>query len=303
MSPRLRRLATSAWVLAMAVGFGWLLASRWETVIGLLDDVRPLGLVVALGASVLTLLPQAWFWHRSLRAFGEPSRFAEVFVATCRALLTRYAPGGVWFAAGRAALLSRRGLGLPALAATGTVELAMSVSVALALGSALLGVREDLPTWSRWVGPVLLVALLAATPWLNRLMAWLADRRGTHLPRAMSRGTMVGLMAVNAGYWLLIGAVFCVYARSFGLDVALLPTQGAFMVSWGVGFLSPFAPQGLGVFEVLLAALLDGRFADLVAVVAGFRALLLVRDVAVWGVAEVVARSGGEEGVERNGRR
>ena len=32
----------------------------------------------------------------------------------------------------------------------------------------------------------------------------------------------------------------------FGLDVALLPTQGAFMVAWGIGFLSPFAPQGLG---------------------------------------------------------
>lgn len=303
MSARMRRVATVAWVVVMAVGFGWLLVDRREAIGDLLGQVRVGWLVVALVASTLTLVPQAWFWHRALRALGEPTRPGVVVLATCRALLTRYVPGGVWFAAGRAALLARRGIGLPALAATGTVELAMSVSVALALGSTLLGVRDDLPGWSRWLGPVLLVALLAATPRLNRLLGWVAGRRGTALPAPMARSSMLGLMAVNAGYWLLIGAVFWVYARGFGLDVALVPTQGAFMVAWGVGFLSPFAPQGLGVFEVLLAALLEGTFADLVAVVAGFRALLLVRDVAVWGVAEVVARSVAEEGRERNDAR
>ena len=286
-----RRIVAFVWIGAMLAGFGWLLAARWDTISVLLRDVSATGLLTAFGASLLTLLPQAWFWHRSTSAFGEPSTFGMQLLSACRALPTRYVPGGVWFAAGRAALLARRGLGLPALAATGTIELVMSASVALALGSALLGFRDDLPGWSRWLGPLLLAALLLAVPWMNRAIAWLAHRRGTDLPSPVGRPTLIGLAGVNAGYWLVIGTVFWLYASAFGLEVALLPTQGAFMVAWGVGFLSPFAPQGIGVFELVLAALLEGTFADLIAVVAGFRALLLVRDAAVWGVAEALARA------------
>ncbi len=198
----------------------------------------------------------------------------------------------MWFAAGRAAILQRAGVGLPALAATGTVELAMSVSVALALGSALLGASDDVPGWTRWLGPTLLLVLLLGVPWMNRAIAWLADRRGTDLPIPLTRRRIGRLMGINALYWLVIGSVFWLYATGFGLPAPVPSTHGAFMVAWGVGFLSPFAPQGLGVFEVILGALLEGELGDMIAVVAGFRALMLVRDLAVWGVAETLHRRG-----------
>lgn len=271
--------------------FAWLVWSRRETLAVIIGDVRPVWLVAALGASVLTLVPQSWFWQQALGGFGESTSPGQVFRATCRALLTRYVPGGVWFAAGRAAILQRAGVGVPALAATGTVELAMSVSVALALGSTLLGTSPDVPTWSRWLGPVLLTGLLVGVPRMNRGIAWIAHRRNTDLPRPLTRATVTKLIGINTVYWLVIASVFWLYATGFGIDTPVPSTHGAFMVAWGIGFLSPFAPQGLGVFEVILATLLGGTLVDMIAVVAGFRALMLVRDVTVWAVAEGLDRA------------
>ncbi len=272
------------------VAFGWLVWTRWDTLGSILDQVRPGWLAAALIASVITLLPQAWFWHRALRGFGEPSSLWHVLRATCRALLTRYMPGGIWFAAGRATILQRSGTGVPALAATGTVELAMSVSVALALGTTLLGSGPDVPSWTRWVGPLLLLALVVGVPWMNRAMAWIAHKRSTDLPRPLTRRMIGELVAINAAYWVVISSVFWLYAVGFGIDTPVPVTHGAFMVAWGVGFVSPFAPQGIGVFEVILGSLLRGNLADMIAVVAGFRALMLVRDVVVWGMAELSHR-------------
>lgn len=291
------RVARRLYLPVVIAAFGWLIWSRWPTIVQILRQVKPGWLMAALGASVVTLVPQSWFWHRALRGFGEASSMGAVVVATCRALLTRYVPGGVWFAAGRAAILQRTGIGLPALAATGTVELAMSVSVALALGSTLLGASPDVPPWTRWLGPALLVALVLGVPWMNRGIAWLAHRRGTDLPRPLTRRMIGQLIGINGVYWLVIGTVFWLYASGFGLDAPVPATHGAFMVAWGVGFLSPFAPQGLGVFEVILGSLLKGDLADMIAIVGGFRGLMLVRDLVVWGGAELLS-SQRQEGLQ-----
>ena len=67
--------------------------------------------------------------------------------------------------------------------------------------------------------------------------------------------------------------------------------MGAFGVSWGLGFFALFAPQGLGVFEGTLVSVLNWG-ADAVLLVAGFRAVLLARDLLLTAVAEVIARRG-----------
>ena len=94
------------------------------------------------------------------------------------------------------------------------------------------------------------------------------------------------------GYWLAIGTLFWAYLEVVGsTTIAWLDTVGAFGVSWGAGFIALFAPQGLGVFEGTLVAVMDWG-AEAVLLVAGFRAVLLVRDLLLTVAAEVVARRG-----------
>jgi uncharacterized membrane protein YbhN (UPF0104 family) len=54
---------------------------------------------------------------------------------------------------------------------------------------------------------------------------------------------------------------------------------GTFLVAWVIGFLTPIAPQGAGAFEVVFVALLAPPAAGAaIVIVAGFRALIGIRD-------------------------
>lgn len=60
----------------------------------------------------------------------------------------------------------------------------------------------------------------------------------------------------------------------------------------GVGLLSVFAPQGIGIFELLASELMTGRigFMGFAALVVGFRGVALIADLIVWVVYQAIRR-------------
>jgi hypothetical protein len=136
---------------------------------------------------------------------------------------------------------------------------------------------------------VLAAATLVARPVLNRLMGWWSRRRGQATPRALTTGALASLVSVMAAYWLLMGAVFRSYLGAMGTDIGWAEGSGAFLVSWGIGFFAIFAPLGLGVSEAGFIAIV-GWGADAVVLLAGFRLVLLVRDLGLTAIGEALAR-------------
>ncbi len=78
-----------------------------------------------------------------------------------------------------------------------------------------------------------------------------------------------------------------------GLGLGANPGEiaGAYLFSWAVGFVSIFAPQGIGVFEVVAAELMSpaGTFMSVAALFAGFRLVILVADATVWVMLKAVS--------------
>jgi hypothetical protein len=72
------------------------------------------------------------------------------------------------------------------------------------------------------------------------------------------------------------------------------------LFSWGIGFISIFAPQGIGVFEVVAADLLRGvePLMGIAAVIAGFRLIILTADAVAWLTLQLL--SGLAVGQRRN---
>ena len=279
------------WLAMVAALAAWLAATRWDDMSALVDDLSPGPLVVLVAASCLLLVPNAAFWTLALRALGERPRYGTVLHASTRALLTRYVPGGIWYAAGRGTLLKRHGVSVAASATVGGLELTLGAPVAVVVGTVLLAVSGVVAPWVG-VGAVvvLLTALSLGGPAISRLAAWWARRRGGTPAATPPTATLFCLAAVLVGYWLAIGSLFWAYLEVVGSTAAgWSRTVGAFGVSWGLGFFALFAPQGLGVFEGALVSVLDWG-ADAVLLVAGFRAVLLARDMLLTAVAELVAR-------------
>ena len=281
------------WIAVVAVLAAWLAADRWNDMSALVDDLSPGPLVLLVAASCLLLVPNAAFWTLALRALGERPRYATVLIVSARALLTRYVPGGIWYAAGRGTLLKRHGIGMAASATVGGLELALGAPVAIVVGTVLLAASGAIAPWVGVGAVVVLLAVLGlGRSVVSRLIAGWARRRGSEPAATPPPVTLFRLATVLVGYWLAIGTLFWAYLEVVGSTATgWSRTVGAFGVSWGLGFFALFAPQGLGVFEGALVSVLDWG-ADAVLLVAGFRAVLLARDLLLTAVAEFVARRG-----------
>ncbi len=281
------------WLAVVAALTAWVAATRWDDMSALVDDLSPGPLVVLVAASCLLLLPNAAFWTLALRALGERPRYGTVLHASARALLTRYVPGGIGYAAGRGTLLKRHGVSVAASATVGGLELALGAPVAIVVGAVLLAASGAVAPWVGVGAVVVLVAVLGLSgSVVGRLVTWWARRRGGEAAAIPSTTALFRLIVMLVGYWLAIGTLFWAYLEVVGSTATGWGrTVGAFGVSWGLGFFALFAPQGLGVFEGALVSVLDWG-ADAVLLVAGFRAVLLARDLLLTAVAEVVARRG-----------
>ena len=290
---RAARPARRVYLAALGVAIVWLAATRRSEVADMLRDARPVPLAAAFVATFLLIWLLARVWAVSLRLLGHPVTDGEVALATARALPARYVPLGVSFAVGRIALLRAAGVPLAPLSITAALEMVIHVAVALTLGLALLAASGGLTAGLTAVAAVAAVAAAAASPAIaGRIISRLATRRGVAL--AVTWKGYARLAAADALYWIWASATFVLYLRAFpaGDDFGIVHTAGAFMVAWAVGFMTVLAPQGLGVAEVSLVALLASAGDTGVAlalVFGGYRLVQLARDMLAAAVAEVIA--------------
>jgi len=105
------------------------------------------------------------------------------------------------------------------------------------------------------------------------------------------------LTLVCACFWMAAMAAFYSYMSSIPLIAASykpLLMVVHYLFSYVVGFVSIFAPQGIGVFEVVVAELadLDMPFTQVVILVAGFRVLILLSDIVSWAIYMLLRSTG-----------
>jgi uncharacterized membrane protein YbhN (UPF0104 family) len=289
-----RTLLTRGYLVVVAVVFAAaVVASRDELARLVRDASLPLlalTVLVAFGQLALT----SAFWRSALASFGEPVPYRDSLVATLGALPSRYLPGSIWYAVSRVARLHRSGARRSTLAAVAALETALVPVVGFALGGLLLALTVDRPAVSLpLLGLTLVLAALSTPPAVNRLLRLLARvRPSIGEPPRLGWLAHLRLVGWTAAFWVWSGSVFALYLTAFpALDVGRpIAVAGAYMVAWGVGWLALFAPQGVGVFEVTLAALLAGGVGGLAVVIAGYRALIAVRDLTAAGVAALVGR-------------
>lgn len=289
------RLARGVYLAALGVAIVWLAATRRAEALELLEQARPGRIAAALAATFVLIALSARFWVQSLRMQGHRVGWSQVALATARALPARYVPLGVGFASARVALLRNHVPRLAPLVTTAVLETVMRPAVALTLGTVVLAVSGGAAGGYQWQVAALAVATVAAIPVVGRkALARLAAQRDLTLTFTLSG--CARLVVVEAAYWAWASMTFVLYLRAFPAadSFAALQAAGAFMVAWALGFLAVFAPQGIGVAEVGLVALLaagnDESGIAMAAVFAGYRLVQAMRDILATACAEVISR-------------
>ena len=283
--------------LVFALGLGvWFAVSLAATDWGALSGISPsrLGVTIgmaAFGYGALSLV-LVLAWRTFIAATGHaPEGHSRVYALT---QLMKYLPGNVVHVAGRHAMAARLGVSHRILVALGGAELILvllaGTVVAFLSGPAFLRVLSGLglsPSLALAAAALSLAVALVLVSVGRRFVA--ATLRSANLePSAAVTASITAFGLYTAfflgcgfvGYWLL----------SFGLGTpppSPLFLSGALALAWCAGFVTPGAPAGLGVREVVLLMLLDPIIGapTALAFAALYRASTVAGDLLVAGAA------------------
>lgn len=251
-------------------------------------DILMLLIVIGLWATLHLLTPA--LSRIMLLECGAEVGYRTLLEIHVGRLPARYLPGGIWHTVSRVIDLRARGVSRSQLSIMVLLENSVPLAVALALGGFCLCLTES----AGW--PSLVAAsgglLLLACPWLLLRFRMIAQG-GSFRARSYLR-----LIALTALFWLGAATAFYCFWSAFPQargGASALQIYGTYLLSWSAGFVSVFAPQGIGVFESVAALFLRGSlaFAGAAVLVAGFRMAILAADMLAFGILFAIRRVNG----------
>lgn len=220
-------------------------------------------------------------WWNLLGQFGTFTSRRWVIRAYGITQLAKYVPGNIFHIAGRQAVGMAAGLPGWSLAKASIWELALIASAGSLFGSLALPLM--LPSLPLEVGAVvfatsLIVVAVALRTYLGQAAVW-------------AFGWYVGFLSISGMLFVcLVGATSPV-GVAFSTNWILL--CGAYVVAWLAGLLTPGAPAGVGVREIVLIFLLNGLIGEselLLAVILG-RVVTVVGDLLFFVIASLQRKS------------
>ncbi|HEX8595170.1 MAG TPA: hypothetical protein VF682_18155 [Pseudomonas sp.] len=254
MSPHLRRAlhwAGSALALAGVIFVGLRLETYWADIDT--SHIEP-AIYMAVGSMMLAyslanlLLIEGW--RRLLAKLGARTTPRWAIRVYGVSQLAKYIPGNVFHLAGRQVMGVAAGAPSRALAKSMPWEFGL---IALAGATyAWTAVPLLLPTFSNFLSGVLvLLTALTVTCLLWRFI-------GAAFAECFALQSV--FLAVSAGIFIVLMAAVLPH-RAMGFNTVLL-IGGAYILAWLGGFLSPGAPAGVGIREMILLILLKDIAAD-----------------------------------------
>lgn len=222
-----------------------------------------------------------------LRACGAVISYSFALKTHIQRLPARYVPGGFWHTVGRLLDFHAQGVKKPQLTTFFILENSLAAGIAFLLGgSGLYYTRGLTDQWG-------MIALCAVVGNLFALAI---------LPLFINRYTLKSFGKISLYFycktiaiyfivWPLFALAFVSYFSAFPLAVGNLSSLAigsTYLFSWAVGLVTIFAPQGIGIFEVVAGHVLVAplSLASLAVLIAGFRVIALIADMTLWGLMQ-----------------
>jgi SAM-dependent methyltransferase len=265
-----RRMTWIAGATAAAASGGFLvygLVSQWADIAPLLRHTSFALLVASVVAYFVSAVAAALVWHGWLEVLGTSMSRSLATSIALTSQIAKYIPGNFAHHLGKAALARQAGVTLPRIAASIAGEL-LSAPV-LAVATLALVLLLDPGAFSRFVpldgaaiplrvaGAAVLAAIVLAAAF-SPMLVRMAVRRSALELRDLPHGLGIWIVVTGCVMFAAAGASFHAVAMALEPDshVDLGFSIAIFTLAWTAGFLTPGAPAGLGVREVLIVAAL-----------------------------------------------
>lgn len=282
---RLRNIITVGKLLFTLLAMIFLAMAVWQSR-SIIRDTLAHSLPVYLFLSILAWLPayllSSLFVKIVLNACGITVPYRQMLDLHLRYLPARYIPGGIWYTVARISKLQQFGITSRHLSSLIILENLIGLGVSLTGGGILVGLYQAGRVWQPiafLAAASSLIVLILCPVLMNRFIIKIA---GKIWYRNYILAVIIAMFfwsSASTSFLLFISAL----PNSFVIT-AWVEIIGAYLFSWGVGFIAIFAPQGVGVFEVVAADIMPTNLplSALVALLAGFRLVVIMADIIMW---------------------
>ncbi len=247
-------------VLALAI-LAWTVRSAWaELSTGSYDfGLGRAGLAV-LGLA-LAYLGTVGIWKMLFADLGVPVRFSDALQLWSFSNLGRYLPGKVWQVVGMVVVAKDLGIPPGVAAAAAFINLGFQICTGALVGLVLFPSSFARLEWSGPVLTIIAAGVLVPLAWpavLNGILGRLPAALGCSQTRPLARSALLRLAVAHIVIWLVHGAMFLLFAGSFGaVSADAYPRfAGTYALAYVVGLIAVFAPGGIGVREGMIGVLL-----------------------------------------------
>jgi len=215
--------------------------------------------------------------------------YKEAFYIHARRLPAKYLPGGIWHSVARAADYHQRNIEPRYVATYLLLENIIVVSVTLFMGGLItLSIPQFESAWSMiaLISSIVAICVLLMLPML-------VDKYLLPVQDILLRVPYIKGVICIAFYWTIAAIAFVCFLKAFPeliISTTDFEAGGIYIFSWGIGFITLIAPQGIGVSEFVSGSLLKANIpiSSTIAFLAGFRVLILLADLIAWFVSRFV---------------
>ncbi|NUO55438.1 MAG: hypothetical protein HOV71_12840 [Hamadaea sp.] len=257
-----RRIVTAAFAVATIAAIVWVLRGQDWSVLRTTLDGRPAGFVVTMGvlallANAVALLAAMTSWRQTLRAAGHELTTMDATRLYFAGQFAKYLPGKVFSLVVN--LRMGRTLGVPGARMASAWVLTLVIGVLTGATVGLLAGPELLGASAGWLilAALPIVAALIRPSLLSTAATVAARVLRRPAPEVNPDGVRPALVTQLLS-WLAAGLQLWLIAVAVGANPvgSLLLCVGAFGLATVAGMFAVFAPEGIGVREVLLLAAL-----------------------------------------------
>lgn len=277
----LKTLFTPLAILAL-LSAGWI---HRDTVTQIFISAEILPLLFSLGLWITLHSISPFFTVAVFRNIGHPISYLQAFLIHNIRLPAKYIPGGIWHTAARATDYHKLGIASQDLGIYLVLENFIQLIVTFSMGSVIVLSFVETTELKAILITILIGSLitLISVPFILRYFKQKTQR-------SISLSGYILAVAISSFYWIIASTSFVVFLSAFPelrFELSYIEVSGAYMLSWAVGYIAIFAPQGIGVSEFIFTSILPGNMhvAGLIAFIATFRVLVLIGDMCACLVA------------------
>lgn len=288
-----RKIINGLKLLFTPVAFAFLLYFAWQSKDELANLISNASLLYLGSAAVVWGLLHALSPLLAVIVFnacGSKVGWQQAFSTHAARLPARYVPGGIWHTVGRVMDYREQGVESRHLTTFVVLENGLAAAVTLAIGGAIVFAMRGTDSFGVIAG-LSSIAGIVALP----AIGFLLNSRVLQQPDRLAFFAYTKIVSTVVLFWTGATLAFLLYLNAFPAstgDFSSVEMGGIYLFSWGIGFVSIFAPQGIGVFEFVASELMGGPigFMGLAALIAGFRVVVLAADVVVWLIYQAMRR-------------